>query len=445
MLPSLFIDRIYHQFPNEAEAFLASIDLPPATSIRHNSRKSIHNLSENLVPWCNKGEYLDQRPSFTLDPSFHAGKYYVQEASSMFVDWVMKYVKNEIKLDRILDLCAAPGGKSTILLDHLESHQYLVANELIPSRNQVLRENLSKWGYPNFLVTENQPKDFINLDQWFDFILLDAPCSGEGLFRKDKKSILEWNGDLAPMCSLRQEEIFGSIWHSLKDGGYLLYSTCTYHPEENEDFLQNMLVKDFEFETIHIPIDNDWGIYTIVKNDVIGYQFLPHKTKGEGFFCSLIRKKGAWKEREISTSKSHINPWLKDYIIDETLSYSTYKFKNSLYLAPTNLLDDLDAKFSSFYCRQIGLEVGNYKGGIIEPAHGLAMCSFTNQYNEILGVDLSEALDYLSGKKVERIVEDGIWAIQYENQSLGWYRKSGYKFENLYPPASRIRTLLPKS
>jgi 16S rRNA C967 or C1407 C5-methylase (RsmB/RsmF family) len=307
------------------------------------------------IPWAPYGKYLDERPSFTFDPLFHLGQYYVQESSSMFIDYVLSQIKKEISLNRVLDLCAAPGGKSTIVLDHLESHQFLISNELISQRNLVLRENLTKWGYPNFLITENKPADFKFLNQYFDCILLDAPCSGEGLFRKDKNARDEWSLGVANMCSERQYDIFKSIWSSLKEGGIMIYSTCTYNPDENELLLEKLLNDGFLFETIEIETKDEWNIDTVCSQSTTGYQFLPHKVKGEGFYCSVLRKTGHYISTLKKPTKDHINPWLLQYLDSNLLNgYSSYKFKNSLFLAPNYLLDELPLLSKHFYVKQIG-------------------------------------------------------------------------------------------
>lgn len=435
-----FKHRIQTQFPVDWELFLDSLEYEPHTSIRYNPRK-MESIPPTDIPWARYGHYLSERPSFTFDPAFHVGKYYVQESSSMFIDFVLGHVKEEVSLDKVLDLCAAPGGKSTIILDHLDENQFLVANEMIPQRNSVLRENLTKWGYPNFLVTENKPVDFKSLNQYFDCILLDAPCSGEGLFRKDKNARDEWSLGVANMCSERQYDIFKSIWSSLKEGGILIYSTCTYNPDENEKLLEKLFADDFEFETIPLDIPAEWNIDTVESQNTIGYRFLPHKVKGEGFFCSVLRKKGNYKKQETKISKDHINPWLGQHISLEKLkNYSTYKFKNSLFLSPSLLLDELITLSKHLYIKQIGIEVAQYKGLELEPQQGLILLAQeVNGFNKI-ELSLDETIAFLSHSDLTLDLENGYHLVIHNQLVLGCIKVEKSKLTNLYPQGWKIRT-----
>jgi 16S rRNA C967 or C1407 C5-methylase (RsmB/RsmF family) len=215
--------------------FSRSMQQPVPVSIRINPQKG-SSVSGTSVPWCSSGFYLTERPVFTLDPAFHAGAYYVQEASSMFLEQIIHVISKEKRL-RVLDLCAAPGGKSTHLLSLLPPESLLVANEVIRSRASILIENLQKWGYPNAVVTSNDPRDFRKLFGFFDVILVDAPCSGEGLFRKDEEARKEWSLDAVHVCVGRQRRILEDIWPALKAGGLLIYCTCTFNERETEENL----------------------------------------------------------------------------------------------------------------------------------------------------------------------------------------------------------------
>lgn len=434
--------RIKEQFHHDWQEFLSSLENEPVTSIRYNPRKN-HDLASSEIPWTNHGHYLTERPYFTLDPCFHQGKYYVQESSSMFIDWILDKVKTHLSLDRVLDLCAAPGGKSTIILDHLQSHQYLISNEIIPQRNSILRENLTKWGYPNFLVTENKPEDFKKIPNYFDCILLDAPCSGEGLFRKDRNARKEWSQDIAAMCSDRQFDIFKSIWGSLKEGGILIYSTCTYNPQENELLLEKLLFNGFEFETIAIDVPKEWNIDFINTTNINGYRFLPHRVKGEGFFCSVLRKKGHYKPTLKKPSRDQINSWLSNHInIDDLKDYSTYKFKNSLFLAPSYLLDELPLLSRQFYIKQIGIEVGQYQGQEIEPQQGLAMLHCEKKGFQSIELTNEQALSYLSNEVPQLNLSNGSFLFKFQDKPLGFAKIEKSKFFNLYPSGWRIRKLI---
>ncbi len=221
----------------DAASLLAAHETAAVTSVRLNPRKPvILSFKESgRVPWCTTGYYLAERPVFTLDPLFHAGAYYVQEASSMFVQHAFECLTDREGAPlRVLDLCAAPGGKSTLLAGLLRNEDLLVSNEVIQARAAILAENLSRWGQMNTWVTHNDPKEFSKLDPYFDVMLIDAPCTGSGLWRKDEAALEEWSPEHVKLCSERQKRIVADALPALKSGGLLLYATCSYSPEENE-------------------------------------------------------------------------------------------------------------------------------------------------------------------------------------------------------------------
>lgn len=295
-LPEDFINRMRPILGDEWGAFVHALEDKSPTSIRLNPQKiSPANLPYEKVLWCDEGYYLADRPQFTFDPLLHAGLFYVQEASSMFVDFAIKQLINKDNV-RCLDLCAAPGGKSTIVANHISAGSLLVSNEIIRSRANVLSENLMKWGNPNIIVSNNKPSDFSIIEDYFDLLLIDAPCSGEGMFRKDPQSIDEWSVENVKQCALRQREIIDAVWGTLKAEGYLFYSTCTYNREENEEMVA-WLCDKYEAEIVSLPIDDSWGITKSLVNNKETYHFFPHKTKGEGFFFAAIQKKERQKQK----------------------------------------------------------------------------------------------------------------------------------------------------
>jgi 16S rRNA C967 or C1407 C5-methylase (RsmB/RsmF family) len=227
------------------------------------------------------------RPSFTRDPLFHAGAYYPQEAGSMAIDFVLKQLQLP-KDALLLDLCASPGGKSTLLLDHLEHNGLLVSNEIIRNRALILRENLTKWGYSNVLVSNNSPDDIGSLGLLFDLVLIDAPCSGEGMFRKDPQARNEWTPENAENCVIRQQAILEDIWPAVKQNGYILYSTCTFNPKENEVQLHAFMA---EYDAVAVQIKPEPGWNLTPDKSGIGWYFYPHITKSEGFYFALLQKK----------------------------------------------------------------------------------------------------------------------------------------------------------
>src|SRR6266850_2410765 len=272
--PPLFEEKIRPQLSGDWEAFLASHQISPPVSIRINPKKSTA-IHPPRIPWTDYGYYLNARPSFTLDPAFHTGAYYVQDASSMFLEQAVKQSLTLSKSLRVLDLCAAPGGKSTHLLSLIGPGSLLVANEVIGSRATTLSENIQKWGHANAIVTNNDPHDFQRLPGYFDAVVVDAPCSGEGLFRKDPEAMNEWSPGAVDLCSQRQRRILHDIWPSLKQNGILVYCTCTYNEKENEDNLR-WLQQQKGLESIELVISPSWGIQKTMKGNIAGYRFYPH-------------------------------------------------------------------------------------------------------------------------------------------------------------------------
>lgn len=290
-LPSEFIERT-RQLMGEAEcnALCRALQADEPVSIRTNTGKNAPAPPQaHPVPWTDNGFYLNRRPAFTFDPLFHAGFYYVQEAASMFIaQAVRRYVNRPVVM---LDLCAAPGGKSTLVRNCLPQGSLLVANEVMRARSQVLAENLIKWGNPEVIVTNNDPADFSRLEERFDVILTDVPCSGEGMFRKDDRAISEWSSEGVELCWKRQRRIVADIWPCLKQGGILIYSTCTFNREENEDNVA-WIASTLGAEVLPVDTETEWGITgNLTGEDFSVYRFLPHHTSGEGLFVAVLRKK----------------------------------------------------------------------------------------------------------------------------------------------------------
>lgn len=290
-LPSEFIERT-RQLMGETEcnALCQALQADEPVSIRtNNGKKAPAPPQAHHVPWTDNGFYLNRRPAFTFDPLFHAGFYYVQEAASMFIAQIIKTcIKEPVAM---LDLCAAPGGKSTLVRDCLPQGSLLVANEVMRARSQVLAENLIKWGNPGVIVTNNDPADFSRLEERFDVILTDVPCSGEGMFRKDDRAISEWSEEAVELCRKRQRRIVADIWPCLKTGGILIYSTCTFNREENEDNVA-WIASTLQAEVLPVEVKPEWGITgNLTGGDFPVYRFLPHRTSSEGLFVAVLRKK----------------------------------------------------------------------------------------------------------------------------------------------------------
>ncbi|GAO31398.1 RsmB/NOP family class I SAM-dependent RNA methyltransferase [Geofilum rubicundum] len=295
-LPEQFIQRLQGQMGTSMLKFVDALRQDPVMSVRLNAQKLAGPPWEGVeaVPWCPTGYYLPQKPVYTLDPLFHAGCYYPQEASSMVLDWLVRQVCDLPEQPVVLDLCGAPGGKSTLLASFLVGKGLLVANEVIKSRATILAENVSKWGFANCVVTRSDPSKFADLTSMFDLMVVDAPCSGEGMFRKDERAIEEWSAANAEMCALRQQRILTDVWPALKQEGYLIYSTCTFNPSENEENMAWM-ANEAGAEVLALDVPEQWGVENIPIGAGNGLAFYPHKVRGEGFFVAVLRKTAAEK------------------------------------------------------------------------------------------------------------------------------------------------------
>ena len=422
------------------------------TSVRLNPEKfKIQNSkfkTEEKVLWNSNGFYLKERPSFTLDPLFHAGAYYVQEASSMFLEEAIKQAVDVTKPLKVLDLCAAPGGKSTLIQSILSKESLLVANEAIKTRVNILTENITKWGASNVIVTNNDPKDLQRLPNYFDVIVVDAPCSGSGLFRKDANAINEWSENNVALCAQRQQRILADIMPSLKDGGVLIYSTCSYSKEEDEEICTWLLEK-YAMSNLQYAIPEDWGI---VESGG-GYRFYPDKLKGEGFFIAAFRKpQGMSSKEETSAEKHHkkiakfktgqltqkeievLNPYLKN--ADD---FFFIKQNDEAIAVPIHLEDDLQAIQSSLYIKKAGIRLGTVIRGELVPAHDLAVSNVINTSVAQIEVDKETALQYL--RRADIKIESALtgWVLLTHQQlPIGWIKNIGNRINNYYPKDWRI-------
>lgn len=458
-LPQTFIERtrqllgedIYPQFEEALQA-----ETP--VSIRPNRMKCDLPVEGEPIPWASMGMYLKTRPTFTFDPLFHAGCYYVQEASSMFVGRVLQeYVKEPVVM---LDLCAAPGGKSTLCRSTLPDGSLLVANEVMRNRSQILAENLIKWGHPEVVVTNNDPADFTELTHLFDVILTDVPCSGEGMFRKDQVAVDEWSLENVDICWQRQRRILTDIWPSLKPGGLLIYSTCTFNREEDEDNVA-WIAHELGAEILPVSIDGDWGITgNLVGGDFPVYRFLPHKTKGEGFFLAVLRKDGDVCEetpkRLAKTSarmdkkkkgKDNKQPLVvpkeaKEWLV--SASDYTLAMKDTQVVAFPKAYQDEYALLQQ-YLKVIhaGITLGEIKGKDLIPHHSLAMTTaLAEGVFPKAEVTYEQAIAYLrkEGLILDTDMPRGYVLLTYQGIPLGFVKNIGNRANNLYPQEWRIRS-----
>ena len=445
-LPKDFETYFRERWETEAvDALISGLQSEPSVSIRLNpSRLPLDAEPEGAdghVPWCPEGIYLQSRPAFTADPLLHAGAYYVQEASSMFLAHVLRTIfHSSLSIAGCLDLCAAPGGKSTLLRSLLPDDCLLVSNEPVRARAQVLAENMAKWGHPNVLVTQAYAADIAEALRRggrkkgggrarFDLILADVPCSGEGMMRKEEEAVRQWSPAFVAECAALQRRIVADIWPTLRDGGYLIYSTCTFNPEEDEENVE-WIASELGADIIPIPIDHTWNICGDMRRPTpsVGHpsrnggemhctvfelqrgsspnggagrgsststlpfcHFLPGEVRGEGFFCALLRKHG----EEESVVKN----------ADFTDCFA------ALNILPTDLLDS----------------------------------------DEALQVELSldDAIRYLQREALvlPGATPRGIVQVCYRGQRLGLVKNLGTRANNLYPKEWRIRTshIIPHS
>lgn len=438
-LPEAFIERTKHLLGDEYDLFEKALNEPSPISVRMNNKMN-YEPSADKIDWCEDGFYLSERPLFTADPFFHAGVYYVQEASSMFLHRIGKEYLQDSKI--ILDLCAAPGGKSTLLSQVINKNSLLVSNEIISSRANILSENMIKWGNPNVLVTSNKPKDFSRFKHYFDAIVIDAPCSGEGMFRKDKEAINEWSEQNVFMCAQRQKDILTDVWDSLKPNGVLIYSTCTYNREENENNVE-WICENLDAEVLKVSGSISDGII----EDDFGYRFYPHKVRGEGFFISVLRKKcddvvsdlnkrKKANKKGIVTYKSIMPLNLKNLGFYEIIQDSNKVFAYSHLLLNDYLL--LKENLKVIYS---GIELGEIKGKDFIPSISIALSKELNiQSINRIDVDYDTAINYLRKEAVYLPdAEKGYNLIVYKGQPLGWVKNIGNRWNNLYPSEWRIR------
>lgn len=446
MIPESLLQSLKNMRGFDLANFTAAHELPAPTSIRLNPTKPLLEVG-NLEPvaWSTHSFYLQERPNFTIDPNFHAGTYYVQEASSIFLEHVVRFLKTDHEFEIALDACAAPGGKSTLLLDVLDNQTLLVSNEIISSRANTLIDNLSKWGNKNSMVTNGDTAKFKALENIFDFVLIDAPCSGSGLFRKDKEAIKEWSVQAVQQCAVRQEEIIENLVGTIAQDGYLVYSTCSYSESENETIC-DYIVQEYQLTSVQIPFNSEWGIVEVQSNkhQAFGYRFYPDKVKGEGFFIAVFKQEnGLHKTMPKSKGKRNFisfqKPFLKNFFFAEKQDEVIIK-NNFIHCIEKSHLELAELLSQHLHIRKLGIEIGELKGDNLIPSHALAMSSL-NLNNSIQRLELSRdlAIKYLRGENI--LIENASlgWAIVcFEQHSLGWIKIIQNRTNNYYPKYSRI-------
>ena len=436
--------RMKAQLHDEAEAFFASLELSPPTSIRlhHLKGRSSFDLSHQ-VKWCSKGYYLETRPSFHLDPHWHAGAYYVQEASSMILDHVVSQLSFEKQSRTWLDLCAAPGGKTGILASHLGPGDVLVANEVVGQRRTILRENLTRAGYLNTFISGEQSSAFA--EPFADVILIDAPCAGEGMMRKEPEAIRQWNPSLVASCSAMQKEIVHNAAKALNKDGYLIYSTCSYSMEENINNV-DYFIRTHELEPVTLQFPDEWRIAEIKEGEAIGYQLYPHRVLGEGLFIAVLKQT---HQEEIPTYKRIKKPFKSFEPLPALLSDKIHDPSNFLVRKNAEAFEIITADAQEkadevlMYLQRASLIVdgGELKGKDFVPSHVMAMAGIPSLDIPVIDLDLNQALDFLerNTNSLPPASAQGWHLMRHDATNLGWAKNTQQGWKNHYPMNWRLR------
>lgn len=411
MLATEFLNMISSLEGVDCKAFETAMCAPPAVSIKLNRRKCADKEIlgyEHLeqVKWCESGYYLPERPRFTLNPLLHCGAFYVQDASSMIYETLVAEIVRRGTITSeslVLDLCAAPGGKTTSIINAIEDGVFVVANEVMPQRAKVLRENLLKWGYPDIMVTNSPTGRFTSAGEVFDLIAVDAPCSGEGMMRKDEDAVAQWSRGLIEKCASLQREILTDAVAALRPGGYMIYSTCTFNRHENEDQIE-WLISNLGLEAVDLQLPDSFGIGRGVATELPVMRFMPHLTRGEGLFVAVLRKPGqpqpVNRRKAIETLKKNAK------VILDGIPHSTVKGKCEIPASEWSLSTTFP----------------------------------TGKYPEV-ELELNQALSYLHHEAL-RLPEDaprGFVVVKYKGLPLGFVKNIGTRANNLFPAEWKIR------
>lgn len=419
----------------------------------HDGETIFHDMQvSKKIPWTENGYYLKERPAFFLDPLWHAGIYYVQDASSMGLEFVLKNSFDLRQPLRVLDLCAAPGGKSTLIANLLSPESILVSNEVINSRIKILEENVIKWGTGNVITIQNDASDFGRLKDFFDIIVVDAPCSGSGLFRKDPEAIAQWSPDLVALCSKRQKRILADVMPALKENGLLVYATCSFSPEEDEE-IADYLAEELHLTNEAVSFDPAWNIVESIspKAQTKGYRFFPDRLEGEGFFLTCFRQPGKnlshtesnkKKTRYPSTivelrsaGKKVIAPW-----IEEANAVNLFVWKNQIWAVPGNNVEEWLLLCAHLNITYVGTSIGRIVNDQLIPDHALAMSSDLLKKEHLVNLPKEEAIKYLRREAIMVTGNQKGWKLAaFNGHPLGWLKGIGSRVNNYYPMNWRIR------
>ena len=445
-----------------ARVAFSAFEHPASVSVRVNPFKSDESHEGEPVEWNRYGRMIGERPVFTLDPLFHAGAYYVQDSSSMFTGFVFRelaaeYHRPEGRPLRVLDLCAAPGGKTTDVAASLREmfgdSFLLVANEVMKARVGILSDNVVLWGDPNVVVTSVDPAAFAALPGFFDIIIADVPCSGEGMFRKDEQAQMQWSEDNVALCEARQRRIVADVWPALAQGGIFIYSTCTFNRRENDgnvEWMASEFGADFLLKDNHLP-----SMTGVLKTEY-GYSLVPGHVMGEGQYCSAVRKDVAdevYVERSARRIKGDNASKEQKPVIPVTLAEMfsipvRFRVKGGLLIAvPEVIWEDVSVLEGRIHVVSAGCAAGTVKGKDFVPDADLALSVMLRDdaYPSVeLGLD--EALAFLHRDAlVLPDKEKGYIIVRYKGVALGFVKNLGNRCNNLHPQSRRIRMDVKKS
>ncbi len=449
-LPEAFIESMRRSLGDEADSLFAALDTPASVTIRHNPAKRAATFEGQSVGWSPMGLYLDARPQFTLDPLIHAGAYYVQEASSQFVGHLLH--GDKLEGCRVLDMCAAPGGKTTIYSSLVGRGGLVVANDISHSRALALSDNVQRWGMGNVVVTCNEPSHIAAFEEWFDVVAVDAPCSGEGMFRKMEEAREEWSEASVVQCAARQKDILKEAWRALRPGGKLIYSTCTFNSDEDEGVVR-WLAEEYgeELEAAErVEIDEAWGIRRCDIGPFQCFHFYPHLVRGEGFFAAVAVKRGGSVRRLTPKARrkpmavvatkdaADVSRWMAG---DRGMAFRLVG--DMIYAYDAAVVEDVMSLASSLSVVYSGVACGQIFKGRLKPEHALAL--FVGRNREVVPeveVSLEAALDYLRRQDIAAGgFTEGINIVSYRGQALGFVKRIGPRCNNMYPKALRIQKL----
>jgi 16S rRNA C967 or C1407 C5-methylase (RsmB/RsmF family)/NOL1/NOP2/fmu family ribosome biogenesis protein len=466
-LPIVFLESMKSQLGDELSDFIRSQNTLSPISLRYNSIKSQEVSSASfeavgVVSWCNTGYFLESKPEYIKDPLYHAGMYYPQEPSSMILSQLIDTSEPLI----VLDMCAAPGGKTLVLADYLHPESLIVANEYDGKRVGMIVENAIRWGRDNIVVTQNRASDFGSeaLREEFDLVLVDAPCSGEGMFRKDDFAISQWSPKLISQCVARQKDILFYSLNALRVGGTLIYSTCTYNPQENEEIVQ-WLISEFGLQIQTFEFATEWGVTSTIEGC---YHCYPHKCAGEGLFFALLtkpeetpnvieshgQKNTYFKQR--TTQYKELNQVKKTEYLDVLnawtkcgSTHTTYQVENEFYMCQARHFDTLKMIHDELHIKKYSLALGEKVAGAgfgFVPNHELALSMNISKVGDVFGnVDLSlaDSLKYLSKAEIDTKtmtnISKGYQLICYMGMAIGWGKYADNRFQNLLPKRFAVR------